>query len=262
MILKQALFNMRSTFDMIAKEVQIRTIWITICVLMTCCCCYSLSEELLFVLVKPFIIIYRPHSGFISTQLTEMLSTYVITCVVFSVIFCTPYLMYQLWCLLIPGWNRADRERLARMCQLNALALCIVFFISTHWMLPNLWYLLYQLNNTTSHIFVIELQPKIYDFAILTLRMLSVLLVCSQIPLVLIWLIQANLILAKHCIRHRKSAYFGSVLAVAMITPPDLWCELVILLPIAFAIEVTLLYSILCFHCNQLLLKQQLIHHI
>ena len=244
---------MNSTkIEHIFKEIQIRTVWTLICFIATCVCCYSFSEELLFLLAKPFLIVYKPNSSFISTQLTETLNTYVTVSIILSVFFCTPNLIYQLWCFFIPSCNYTERMQLSRMCLLSTLALFCMLLISAMWLLPTLWWFLYQLSNTSGNVFTIQLQPKIYDFIILTIRILLLLFICSQIPVFLIWLIECGIIKATDCIKHRKSVWFCCILIAAFLSPPDLWCQLLALLPISIVIESTIFYSIISFHYSHL----------
>ena len=240
-------------FNHIFKEVQFRFVWLIICFCLTCVCCYIFSEELLFLLAKPFLIVYKPNKAFISTQLTETLNTYITSSFIFSFVFCTPYFIYQMWCFLIPSCKQTQRTQLSSFCVLSAFAFVCVFSLSLLCLLPTIWSFLYKLSkNTSSNLLIIQLQPKIYDFIMLTIRFLFLSCVCSQIPVILLCLIEYNIIALQDFIQHRSKLWFCCVLIAALLTPPDLWCQLSALLFVYVLIEFTIMYALVRLHYGAL----------
>lgn len=65
-----------SAVRIILKEARIRVWWIFFCAFVTCATCYWFSEELLFILSKPYLKISKTNF-FICTQITESLNTYI-----------------------------------------------------------------------------------------------------------------------------------------------------------------------------------------
>uniref|UniRef100_UPI0031F3A1A1 Sec-independent protein translocase protein n=1 Tax=Zygnema cf. cylindricum TaxID=3142258 RepID=UPI0031F3A1A1 len=238
---------MYSALNQIGKEVQIRAVWLMLCILLTFVCCYTFSEELLFLLAKPFLLVSKPNSAFISTQLTETLNTYVTSAVLLCLCACTPYCLYQVWCFFIPSCNQTQRGQLNRLFVLSALSLICVVSVSFMWILPTIWHFLYNLNNTST-LLSIQLQPKIYDFIMLTVRFVFLSSVCSQIPVILLCFIESNVICLQDCVQHRRSVWFCCVLLAAMLTPPDLWCQLTALVLIYVVIEFTIMYAFIRVH--------------
>jgi Sec-independent protein secretion pathway component TatC len=109
--------------------------------------------------------------------------------------------------------------------------------------MPNIWFFLYKLSNANispQELLIIKLQPKIYDFILLTLRLFFLASICSQIPVLIILFIEYNLITVQNCIKHRRTFFFFSALFAALLTPPDFWCQIATWLPIYGLIELTL----------------------
>jgi Tat protein translocase TatC len=240
--------KMYTVLNQIGKEVQIRAVWLILCFLLTLVCCYTFSQELLFLLAKPYLLVSKPNSAFLSTQLTETLNTYVTSAVFFSLCACTPLGIYQLWCFFIPSCNQTQRVHLHRWFVLSTLSLICVVSVSFLWLLPTLWHFLYHLNNTSTDMFIIELQPKIYDFLLLTVRFVFFSSVCSQIPVIFVCILEYHVIALPDCVQHRKSVWFCSVLLAALLSPPDLWCQLTALVLISVVIELTILYAFVRVH--------------
>jgi Sec-independent protein secretion pathway component TatC len=112
--------------------------------------------------------------------------------------------------------------------------------------MPNIWLFLYKLSNTESgaQLFIIKLQPKIYDFSILTLRILFITAICSQIPVILISCIQYQIISIQTILKNRKTFLLLSLLFAALITPPDIWCQLAAWISLSILIELAIFTAI------------------
>lgn len=237
-----------SAYQLICKELRIRTLWVILCIICTSACCYTFSEELLFLLAKPFILASKANSFFLSTQLTETLNTYVTSALILGVCTCTPYFIYQIWCFCIPSLNQSQRLILNRFGLFSAFAFLSMLSFTFMWILPNIWSMLYKLNHTTTNLFLIQLQPKIYDFLILTLRFVLFSSICSQIPLLICCFIEYNAISIDVVVDYRRYFAFCSVLITALLTPPDLWCQFTAFLLMYVVIECTILYGFVRAH--------------
>ena len=56
----------------------------------------------------------------------------------------------------------------------------------------------------------------------------------------MIYCIEYNLISLQYCIRYRKTFFFLSALFAALLTPPDIWCQLAAWIAIYCLIELTI----------------------
>lgn len=236
---------MLSSFNYIINELQIRILWIFCSSLFTCIFCFWFSEELLFVLTKPFLQIAKPKSFFICTQLTESLNTTIITSIILCLFFSLPLLIYQIWCFFIPSCTTSQRKQIMKYLSLAIFAFFMVFFFTFFCIMPNIWFLLYKLSNTSTNLLVIQLQPKIFDFIKLTFRFFLIASLFSQFPVVFICLLEYNFLSIHDCIEHRKSALILSGLVSALVTPPDILWQISAWLPVYFIIELTLFFALI-----------------
>lgn len=274
------------TLTHIFREVRFRFVWCFLSYGLTFCFSYNFSEELLYLLAKPFLQLFQsspltleaacncfvaqscdveglshsvgeqkrltptsPHfCSFISTQLTEALNTYITSCCIFSFVFCIPFFVYQIWCFLIPSCNQTQRQQVARYILLSVTFFVCFFSISLLFLLPNVWLFLYSLSNTSTKLFVIQLQPKIYDFIMLTIHFMFLSFMGSQIPVILLWLVELNKILLQDCIKYRSSVVLCCILLSALLTPPDFVCQLLTSVFILIVVELTLFYAFVKLH--------------
>jgi Tat protein translocase TatC len=199
-------------------------------------------------------ILEEPNVSFISTQLTETLNTYITSILILSCVFSAPNIIYQLWCFLIPSCNSTQRMRLNQICVLSGLAFVCMLSVSFAYIMPNIWYFLLTCGQSSTNQFCIQLQPKIYDFIILTMRFLFCASICSQVPVILIILMEYNIISIQNCIKHRGIFFFCSLCIAAFITPPDLLCQLATSYGLYTCVELTLFYELVRLHYNDIFL--------
>lgn len=230
----------------ILKEAKVRVWWIIFCLFVTCATCYCFSEDFFFALATPYLKISKT-SFFICTQITESLNTYIIISIILGIFFCGPYMIYQIWCFFIPSCNEDQRILFCKIIIFSMVAFFFVLIITFLLIMPNIWLFLYKLSNTReagAQFFIIKLQPKIYDFSILTLRILFITGLCSQIPILILCCVQFSLISIQTLVRNRRLSAFISILLAALITPPDLWCQLSAWLCILVLMELAIFLAI------------------
>jgi len=66
-------------------------------------------RRLFFLLTKPFLVF--SYSGFICTQLTEALSTYVTISLISCFYFLFPFISHQIWCFSIPSCYEKQKKK-------------------------------------------------------------------------------------------------------------------------------------------------------
>nr|YP_009170589.1 Sec-independent protein translocase protein [Chionoloma tenuirostre]ALF06903.1 Sec-independent protein translocase protein [Chionoloma tenuirostre] len=234
---------MNFLFKTILKEVKIRFFWIFICFSLTWFTCYWFSEDLFFSSAKPFLIL--SYSGFICTQLTEALSTYVTISLISCFYFLFPFLSYQIWCFLIPSCYEEQRKKYNKLFYLSGFCFFLFFFVTFVGVVPNVWHFLYELNKTSTNLLIIKLQPTIFDYILLTVRIWFISSICSQVQVLVIFLLESKGIFVKSCIKNRRFFMVLSIFTAAFLTPPDIWCQIVVGLLIYCIIELTIFYALI-----------------
>lgn len=225
------------------KEMKYRIAWFLFSYCVTWCVCYTLSEELLFLLALPLKQCNDFTVHFISTHLTESLNTAITSSFVLSFFFCTPLLVYQLGCFVLPSCTHSQRLCLVLWTQISLSVFCFSIMAVYLVVLPIIWLFLLQCNDTSTSLFVIQFQPKISDFIMLTLRFLGFSSICFQMPVLILWFIDQQRISLHYCVKQRKSLWFCTLVSVALIVPPDVWCQFLTSSLIALLIEITFLYA-------------------
>ncbi|KAI3897809.1 hypothetical protein MKX03_013715 [Papaver bracteatum] len=215
-----------SPLGTILGEARIRFMWTSFGLGMTWFTCYWFSEEFIFLLAKPFLTL-NSDSHFVCIQLTEALSTYLATASIACAYFVFPLISYQLWSFLIPSCYEEQRMKYNRIFRLSVFSFAFFTCLTFSYVVPNIWHFLYSMGATSTNLLMITLQPKIYDYIMLTLRISLISSVCSQVPVLLISLLEQKALSVESFTNNRRYLMLFSLFTAALSTPPDIWCQIV-----------------------------------
>lgn len=234
----------KSAFYQVIKETQIRLGWSIFGFFLSSCVAYAYSEELIFFFALPMLT-----SGvitqFLCTQMTEAFQTYLKVSFVVSLYVNAPFFIYQIWCFLIPSYTEQQR-RVATRWLIRCATFFVGGFVFAYWLaVPAIWTFFIKQCSSSISIFHFELQPRVYDYTLLFFRILFFFVLCSQMPLFIAWLIKQKAQRTRQEEHHRKKIFFGSICIAALLSPPDLWSQLIVLLPTYLFIEILTFYEIL-----------------
>ncbi|KAL2923826.1 putative tatC-like protein ymf16, partial [Bienertia sinuspersici] len=125
-------------------------------------------------------------SYFVRTQSTEAFPTYVATSSIACSYFIFPFVSHQIRCFFIPSCYGEQRTKYNRFFHLSGFCFFLFLFLTLSRVVPNVWHFPYFVGATSINSLMIKLQPKIYDYIMLTVRILFIPSVCSQVPVIVI----------------------------------------------------------------------------
>lgn len=87
---------------------------------------------------------------------------------------------------------------------------------------------------------MIKLQPKIYDYIMLTVRISFIPSVCSQVPVIVICLLELRGLSVETFTNNRRFLMVFPLLTAALSTPPDIWCQILARFLLSLIIELAI----------------------
>ncbi|PRQ15660.1 putative sec-independent periplasmic protein translocase TatC (mitochondrion) [Rosa chinensis] len=225
--------------ETIIGEVRIRSVRILIGLGLTWFTRYWFPEELISPLAKPFLTLPLD-SYFVCTQSTEASPTYVATSSIACSYFVFPLISHQIWCFLIPSCYGEQRTKYNRFLYLSGSRFSLFLFLTPPRVVPNVWHFPYFVGATTTNSLMIKLQPKIYDHIMLTVRISFIPSVCSQVPVIVIRLLELKGLYVETFTNNRRFLMVFPLLTAALSTPPDIWCQIVARFLISSIIELAI----------------------
>nr|UHJ18901.1 Sec-independent protein translocase [Aragoa abietina] len=225
--------------ETILGEVRIRSVRILIGLGLTWFTRYWFPEELISPLAKPFLTLPFD-SYFVRTQSTEAFPTYVATSSIACSYFVFPLISHQIWCFLIPSCYGEQRRKYNRFLHLSGSRFSLFLFLTLPRVVPNVWHFPYFMGETSTNSLMIKLQPKIYDHIMLTVRISFIPSVCSQVPVIVICLLEPRGLSVETSTNNRRFLMVFPLLTAALSTPPDIWCQIVARFLISLIIELAI----------------------
>lgn len=230
-------------------ELRIRVLYCIFSIFLTFISCYYYSEQIFYLLAKPLMDEVQ-NTGelsdlgkryFIYTDVTEAFITYIKVSLFTSVYICFPVIMYQMWIFLVPGLYKYERKKLGIFCLLSFLLFSLGGLIAYFLIFPVAWkfFLSFELANH-SHALAIQLQPKINEYIILVIKILFLFGLCFQFPIYLILLTHMNLITPTWFIKKRNISCVISFIVAAMLSPPDIISQIILVIPLLLFYELAI----------------------
>ena len=232
-------YELNLASEPILEEVRIRSVRILIGLGLTWFTCYWFPEEFISPLAKAFLSLPLD-SYFVCTQSTEAFPTYVATSSIACSYFVFPFISHQIWCFLIPSCYGEQRTKYNRFFHLSGSCFSLFLFLTPPRVVPNVWYFPYFMGATSTNSLMIKLQPKIYDYIMLTVRISFIPSVCSQVPVIVICLPEPRGLSVETFTNNRRFLMVFPLLTAALSTPPDIWCQIVALFLISLIIELAI----------------------
>jgi Sec-independent protein secretion pathway component TatC len=87
---------------------------------------------------------------------------------------------------------------------------------------PNIWHFLYKSNITSTNLLIIKLQPKFFDYIVLTTRILFISSICFQVQVLVIYLLESKVVFVKTSIKNHHFFMVLSFFIAVFLTPSDI----------------------------------------
>lgn len=185
---------------------------------------YYNKEELIFLLGKQQAT-NNPH--FITTNLPEMLVCILKLCIYVDSYITLPIFIIQIWLFLTPAFYKYEHKIIKSLLLTSSLCYCLVSLIAYKVLIPYCWEFFsgFQLNQQEFAI-SIQLEARLHEY----IKFINKIFI--TLNLVTIFCVILSFILTKFpfyvLTRLRKIIYFTSFIIATIITPPDIFSQILI----------------------------------
>ena len=207
---------------------------------------YIFAEELFFFLTKPLVDRSTDLTfQFIFTQLSEAFSTYLNVTLFYCFVLNFPLFIYHLWAYLKPGLHLFE-EKILRSIVLSSLLLFLgggLFGYS--FFFPILWdfFLSFEVGSELLP-FQVRLEARMLEYFNLFSSSFLVIIFSFQTPLLLGLGLNLGLYSVNQCLKSRNFFILGLFLMAAFISPPDIFSQILIALPLVLFFEGVVFFFI------------------
>ncbi len=207
--------------------------------------CYSFKEEIYNLITYPLInTLQTSHSNakLIYTKVTEnFISTFSI--IISSAIFVSiPYWAIELWLFITPALYKDEKKFFFPYIFLTPiLFLCGVIFCY-FLVLPQAFEFFITFGQSGRDI-PLQFQAKITDYIDFTTSLLNAFGICFLTPIFLVLLVKFGLLSRETLKKNRKYAIVLIFTISAILTPPDVFSQIILALPLIGMYEISILLS-------------------
>ena len=197
--------------------------------------CYGVAEDLFRYLSLPLVKVMPPDTRFIYTSVPEGFFVYLKIAFVAGVFVASPYIFYQLWAFIAPGLYQEERRHIV------PLALCSALFFLLgaafcYWGVFPFAFTFFMSYSTG----MIVAMPSLNEYLGFALKMLLAFGLIFEMPLFAFFLSRLRIITPAWMRKVRRYAILAIFIVAAILTPPDVFSQLLMAGPMLVLYEVSI----------------------
>lgn len=208
--------------------------------------CYSIAKQLYGFLVQPLSNAMAAHGDvgrhMIYTNLTEAFWTNVRVAAFAAAFICFPVWAGQIWAFVAPGLYKQEKRAFAPFLLATPLLFVAGATMVYYLVLPLAirFFLSFETLGGDSDGLPIELQAKVGEYLSLVMKLIFAFGVAFQMPVALTLLARVGILSSHDLVAKRRYAIVGVFIAAAVLTPPDIFSQLSLALPMLVLYEVSI----------------------
>jgi sec-independent protein translocase protein TatC len=224
-------------------ELRTRLIWAIVSFLGCFLVCFFFAQRIYAFLTMPLAHALAGHANdhLIYTALYETFFTYVKVGMFAGLCLAFPIIAAQIWLFVAPGLYRKERRAflpfLAATPILFLVGAAFVFYV----MLPFAIHFFLSYETPTTHgAMGIQLQAKVSEYLDFVMALIFAFGLTFQMPVLLTLLGRVGILSSTQLRSMRRYAYVGIVVLAAIITPPDAFSMISLIVPLVLLYEISI----------------------
>lgn len=206
------------------------------------------SKELLFILVKPLLNINKDEQFyyFIFTNMSDVLLIYMKIAVILAFILVFPKILVQFLVFLLQGLYNYEKNFLFTLLFLFLGLAYLILFLLYFYTIPIIWafFLNFELTSVNS-LFGVYYEAKINDYISFMFYIFFIFSCFLQFPVFMIFFIYFNFLGTGFFIVYRKYFIIIFFILGGLFSPPDIFSQLFISIPVLVLYEIVLFFGLL-----------------
>ncbi len=224
-------------------EFRKRLIWAIVTFVLCFLVCFFFAKQIYGFLTIPLAhaLAGRPNHHLIYTALYETFFTYVKVGMFAGLCLAFPVIAAQLWLFVAPGLYTNERRAFLPFLMATPILFitgaAFVFYV----MLPFAihFFLSYETPSTHGSL-GIELQPKVSEYLDFVMALIFAFGLTFQMPVLLSLLGRVGILSSGQLRKMRRYAYVAIVVVAAIVTPPDAFSMISLIVPLVFLYELSI----------------------
>jgi sec-independent protein translocase protein TatC len=203
--------------------------------------CYWVSDKIYRIILSPLIeIIGDGGRKIIYTSLTEAFFSYIKLSAFAAFILVFPVCCYQVYAFIKPGLHKEERKMVASVLSLSPLLFYFGSFFMFYWVMPNAWLFFISYEKVDVGLPLV-LEARISEYLSLVIQLTLAFGISFQLPIIMIILSSLGLVSSESLKRKRRVAIVIIFIVAAILTPPDVFSQIALAIPLLLLYEFSIL---------------------
>lgn len=207
---------------------------------------YSEKESLLYALIQPLREALtrdgkEAEISFVFLKITEAFTSEIYLALLMSLFLTTPLLWLQIWFFLAPGFYRNEQRFLGSLLLISWLLISMSFYLSKNFLLPQAWAFFLSFSDLGARTDLSYL-PSLVPYINLSMEIFFGIILSSQLPVIFFLVIHWGWFSTKRLVASRPWVLLIFLLWAGLISPPDLYSQIFIFLPLYACYESAIFF--------------------
>ena len=223
-------------------ELRRRLLWSLLALLIAFGIAFSQSQRIFDFLVHPLAVAFGPSGGkLIYTKLYEAFFVDIKVSLFAAFFLAFPVIANQLWAFVAPGLYRKEKRAFLPFLIATPLLFTAGGALAYYVVMPTAFrfFLGFQSNGADGSL-AQQALPAMGDYLALVMQFIIAFGVAFLLPVLLMLLERAGILSRKQLIAGRRYAIVGAFVIAAVLTPPDLWSQFALAIPLILLYEISI----------------------
>ena len=224
-------------------ELRRRLIWSLLAVLVGFVACYCFAQDIYAFLVRPLAAAGDGENRrLIYTGLTEAFTTYIKLALWAGCMLAFPVIATQIWMFVAPGLYKEERRAFLPFLVATPVLFLIGAATAYYLVFPMAWkfFLSFEMPRAAGGL-PIQLEARMSEYLSLSMTVIFAFGVAFELPVILVLLTRVGLLSAAKLSAFRRYAIVLIFIASAIFTPPDVFSQLSLAVPLMLLYELSIL---------------------